>query len=162
PAASKSVGALALGYYENGKLNYAGRVGTGWSAEQARSLHDELENIAARMPPLAKLPPAGAEKGVRWVQPRRVCEIEYRDWTRDRLLRASVFKGLRDDRPAEDIVLEEPPTRAPAPAPAEGLGVRLTHPERILWDAGGITKQGLAEFYADIAEWILPYIARRP
>ncbi|HYS49804.1 MAG TPA: DNA ligase D [Xanthobacteraceae bacterium] len=161
-AASRSVGALALGYYQNGKLSYAGRVGTGWSAEQARSLHDELEKISSTMPRLAKPPPADAEKGVRWAAPNLVCEIEYRDWTGDRLLRAAVFKGLRDDRPAQEVVLEQSPGRSKARVPVDSLGIRLTHPERILWDEGGLTKQGLAEFYADIADWILPYIARRP
>jgi bifunctional non-homologous end joining protein LigD len=160
--ASRSVGSLALGYPDMGKFVYAGRVGTGWSQEQARSLRDQLETIGASKPRLAKPLPADAEKGVRWVEPRLVCEIEYRGWTRDRLLRAAAFKGLRDDRPAEDIVLEEPPKRSRLRIPSDRGGLRLTHPERILWDEAGITKQGLAEYYADIAKWILPHISGRP
>ncbi|MGH6934719.1 MAG: DNA ligase D, partial [Methylocella sp.] len=161
-AASRSVGSLALGYLDTGKFVYAGRVGTGWSQEQARSLRDELETIGAAKPPFAKPLPAGAEKGVRWAEPRLICEIEYRGWTEDRLLRAAAFKGLRDDRPAEDIVLEELPKRSRLRIPPDLGGIRLTHPERILWDEAGITKQGLAEYYADIAKWILPHISGRP
>jgi bifunctional non-homologous end joining protein LigD len=159
---SRAVGSLALGYYDNQNLVYAGRVGTGWSQEQARALRDELEIISALKPSFAKPLPAGTEKGVRWVEPRLVCEIEYRGWTRDRLLRAAAFKGLRDDKSAEEIVLEAPPKRSRPRTPPDSKGIRLTHPERILWEEAGITKQGLAEFYADITDWILPHVADRP
>ena len=161
-AASRSVGSLALGYHDNQKLVYAGRVGTGWSQEQARSLRDELETISATKPSFAKPLPAGTEKGVRWVEPRLVCEIEYRGWTGDRLLRAAAFKGLRDDKSAEEIVLEAPPKGSKSRVSPTPVGIRLTHPERILWEEAGITKQGLADFYADIADWILPHVAGRP
>jgi bifunctional non-homologous end joining protein LigD len=154
-----SVGALVLGYHENGKLMYAGRVGTGYSHKQARELRDTLEEIAASRPALGNALPAGAEKGVRWVKPQLVCEVEFHDWTTDRLIRQSSFKGLREDKTPEEVVLETRPQSAPV-AP-ELARVRLTHPERILWEEPGITKQGLAEFYADIAKWILPHMAGR-
>jgi bifunctional non-homologous end joining protein LigD len=154
-----SVGALALGYHENGKLMYAGRVGTGYSHKQARELRDTLEKIAAPRPALGNALPAGAEKGVRWVKPQLVCDVEFHDWTTDRLIRQSSFKGLREDKTPEEVMLETPQQSAPV-AP-ELARVRLTHPERILWEEPGITKQGLAEFYADIAKWILPHMAGR-
>ena len=162
-AASGAIGSLALGYHDGGKLTYAGRVGTGWSEALAKSLRKELDKIKGTKPALAKPPPAGAEKGVVWVEPRLVCEVEYRDWTRDGLIRNSSFKGLREDKPATEVTLEmpqttkEPRSKARAAAPA----VKLTHPERILWEEPGITKQGLADFYTDIADWILPHITGR-
>jgi bifunctional non-homologous end joining protein LigD len=161
-ADSRSVGALALGYYAGGALIYAGRVGTGWSAAQARSLRDALEAIVAKKPQLANQLPAGAEKGVRWVAPQLVGEIEFRGWTNDRLLRAASFKGLREDKAAEEIVLESVPKASKPPGGRALAQVRLTHPERILWPEPGITKQGLAEFYAEIADWILPHVTGRP
>jgi bifunctional non-homologous end joining protein LigD len=161
-ADSRSVGALGLGYYAGGALTYAGRVGTGWSAAQARSLRDALEAIVAKKPQLANQLPAGAEKGVRWVAPRLVGEIEFRGWTQDRLLRAASFKGLREDKAAEEIVLESAPKTSKPPGARALAQVRLTHPERILWPQPGITKQGLAEFYAEIADWILPHVTGRP
>jgi bifunctional non-homologous end joining protein LigD len=154
-----SVGALVLGYHENGKLMYAGRVGTGYSHKQARDLHATLEKIAAPRPTLGNALPAGAEKGVHWVKPQLVCDVEFHDWTADRLIRQSSFKGLREDKGAEEVVLETQPQAAPAKP--ELARVRLTHPERILWEGPGITKQGLAEFYAEIAEWILPHMKGR-
>jgi bifunctional non-homologous end joining protein LigD len=160
-ADSRAVGAMALGYHADGRLVYAGRVGTGWSAAQARSLRDELEAIVAKKPSLANQLPDGAEKGVRWVEPRLVAEIEFREWTKDRMLRAASFKGLREDKPAAEIVLETAPKTAKAAGARALAKVRLTHPERILWPEPGITKQGLAEFYADIADWILPHVTGR-
>ena len=108
-----SVGALALGYHENGKLMYAGRVGTGYSHKQARELRESLEKIAGPRPALGNALPAGAEKGVRWVKPQLVCEVEFHDWTTDRLIRQSSFKGLREDKTPEEVVLETRPESAP-------------------------------------------------
>ena len=152
---------MLAGYYKDGKLHYAGRVGTGFSSEQAMSLRAQLDKIAAAAPKLANALPAGAEKGVRWVEPLLVCEVEFRAWTTDKLIRQSSFKGLREDRAAEEVVLESAPMQPKAErerAPARG---RLTHPDRILWPEQGVTKEGLAEFYTDIADWILPHIGGR-
>ena len=156
-----SVGSLPLGYHDGNSLFYAGRVGTGWSLEQATSLHQELAQITAPRPHFARPLPAGAEAGVRWTEPRLVCEIEYRSWTADGLLRAAAFKGLRDDKPASEIVLEEKPKRSRTPLAGAATKIRLTHPERILWELPGVTKQGLADFYTDIADNVLPHIAGR-
>ncbi len=160
-AASGAVGSLPLGYYADGGLVYAGRVGTGWSAAVATSLRKELDKIKAGKPALRKPLPGGAEKGVVWAAPRLVCVVEYRDWSRDGMIRQASFKGLRDDKPAQDIALETPQKRSKARADVAAAGIKLTHPERILWAEPGITKQGLADFYTDIADWILPHVAGR-
>jgi bifunctional non-homologous end joining protein LigD len=155
------VGALLLGYFDSGTLYYAGRVGTGYSSDQARSLADTLEKIAAAKPKLGNSLPDGAEKGVRWAEPRLVCEVEYRSWTADKLIRQSSFIGLREDRPPEEIVLETTPSGPKSDRGRELTRARLTHPERILWPEPGVTKEGLAEFYCDIADWILPHLSGR-
>jgi bifunctional non-homologous end joining protein LigD len=169
-AASRAVGALALGYYSDGQLIYSGRVGTGWSADLATLLYAELNKIKTTKPALRNALPAGAEKGVVWTEPRFVCAVEYRDWTHDGLIRQSSFKGLREDKPAQEISLENPlPSKRgragrgakKMPNPSNPGEVKLTHPERILWPEAGITKQGLADYYTDIADWILPHIAGR-
>ena len=164
-ADSRAIGSLALGYHESGRLQYAGRVGTGWSISEARALYKDLDTLGIEKSPLPVRLPAIAEKGVRWVAPRRVAEIEYRDWTDDRILRGASFKGLREDKPAEEIVLEASSDSRNKSVKAARWGelakVRLTHPERILWPEPGITKQGLAEFYTEIADWVLPHVTGR-
>jgi bifunctional non-homologous end joining protein LigD len=180
-AASRAVGSLVLGYYDNGKLVYAGRVGTGWSLTVASALYSELNNLKAAKPALRDPLPAGAEKGVVWAEPRLVCSVEFRDWTTDGLIMQSSFKGLREDKAATEVGLETPAAAGqttPSPPAGEdraggegrnarrqkkaGAGaVTLTHPERILWPEAGLTKQGLADYYADIAHWILPHVAGR-
>jgi bifunctional non-homologous end joining protein LigD len=158
--AAASVGALLLGYREAGKLHYAGRVGTGWSAEVAKMLRTSLDAISSPKPALANAMPDGSEKGVRWAEPKLICEVQYAGWSADRILRQSSFRGLREDKAAEEIGLEEKAKPRATSAAATLAGARLTHPERLLWE-NGVTKQGLAEFYAEIADWILPHIAHR-
>ena len=165
--AAGAVGALLLGYYDGGKLMYAGRVGTGWSGAEAAALKQALEQIAGDKPAFGKPLPAGADiKGVRWAEPRLVADVQHRGWTADGVIRQSSFQGLREDKSADEVVLEEKPRATKAKEAArsdaggEIAGVRLTHPDRLLWDEG-VSKQALAEFYAEIADHILPHIAGR-
>jgi len=163
--AAGAVGALLLGYYDGGKLIYAGRVGTGWSGAEAQALKQALEEIAGDKPAFGKPLPDGVDiRGVRWAVPRLVADVQHRGWTNDGLIRQSSFQGLREDKSADEVVLEE--TRA-AKRGKEAMsvgaaiaGVKLTHPDRLLWDEG-VSKQALAEFYAEIADHILPHIAGR-
>ena len=161
-AAGNAIGSLVVGYYEKGKLVHAGRAGTGFSEEESVRLRKDLERFQAARPAFAAKLPAGAEKGVRWVEPTLVAEVEYRGWGSEGLLRQASYRGMREDRLASEIELEQKPAATPANRPRPAPAVKLTHPERILWREKGITKQGLADFYTDIAEWILPTLVGRP
>jgi bifunctional non-homologous end joining protein LigD len=155
-----AIGSLVLGYYENATLVHAGRVGTGFSNDLAIELKKTLDSLASAQPKFKTALASPNSRGVKWVEPQLVAEVEYRGWSSDNLLRQASFKGLREDKNAKEIRRERfggLPKQIVVPI----SDFRLTHPERVLWDEQGITKQGLAEFYADIAEWILPHITGR-
>jgi ATP-dependent DNA ligase len=103
--------ALLLGYYDDdGKLIYAGRVGTGMPAKVLADLRGRLDPLARSSSPLSAPPPRETRFGsplvlsrVPWVEPKLVAEITYLTWTADSLLRHTVYVGLRDDKPADQL-----------------------------------------------------------
>ena len=103
---AKSVGALVLGYYEGERLTYAGRVGTGFTADTARTLFKQLQPLRIKECPFAERLTSLARKGVVWTEPKLVAEVDYRGWTGDQQLRHASFKGLRDDKEARSVVRE--------------------------------------------------------
>jgi bifunctional non-homologous end joining protein LigD len=112
-------GALLLGYYENKKLTFAGRVGTGFDDKMLRELHARFEKLSASACPFANLPeeksarygqsltPAEMKK-CHWLQPKLVCQVKFAEWTRDGKLRQPVFLGLREDKSPADVIRERP------------------------------------------------------
>lgn len=156
----KLVGSLALGVFDSGKLDYVGRVGTGFSATVAADLLKRLEAMRIDKSPFAGKLTADEARGVRFVRPDLVAEVEFRAWTADGLLRHASFRGLREDKPARDVVRESGPAKA-APKPQKRR-VALTHPDRIYWPDEGITKEGLADYYVQVWPRIAPFIVGRP
>jgi len=155
----RAIGSLVAGVHAKGKLLYAGRVGSGYSNTVAEDLWQRLEGIRIAAPALDMPPPADSRRNVRWVKPLLVADVEFRGWTADGIVRHAVFKGLRTDKEAADVVRAKPTATA---GTAAALSVALTHPDRVLWPSAGVTKQGLAEFYAELWPWISPHIVNRP
>ena len=165
PAGSRAgFGALLLGVHdESGPITYVGRVGTGFSDARLGDLHRRLKALERPTSPFAPFPDMPPTP--HWVRPELVAEVTFTNWTRDGRLRHPVFVGLREDKPATEVVRERP-RAVPAPRRSEETieleGVRLTHPDRVLWPEVGVTKLELARYYSEIADWILPHVAGRP
>ena len=105
--ARQGLGALLVGYYDaDGELAYAGKVGTGFTTESLRRLHESLSALERDTSPFASGKPPRA--GVHWAEPRMVAQIAFAEWTTDGLLRQPRFEGLRDDKDPGDVVRETP------------------------------------------------------
>lgn len=217
--ARQGLGALLLGVHdEEGALRYAGRVGSGFDDATLSRLSAELRPLERSAPAFVDPPRGARARGVHWTSPSLVAEVAFSEWTGDNQLRHPVYKGLRDDKRAAEIVREgkftaERPSRAAAPAgaptrpamkpsraastargsaPVEaasarsrssprrpategGLaagpstrsathvvgGVTITHPDRIVFPDPGLTKLKVAEYYAAVADLMLPYLEKR-
>jgi bifunctional non-homologous end joining protein LigD len=174
----KAVGSLQValrrGDGPEGGLVFAGGVGTGYTQQAAALLFRQLAPLRRDTSAVAPQPGLKLPK-VQWVEPRLVVEVEFRGWTGDGQLRHAAFKGIREDKEAEDVTegLDNETRPEPEPTPARRAvraggaevtvaGVKLTHPDRVLWHDQGVTKLALAEFYADIADRILPHLVDRP
>jgi bifunctional non-homologous end joining protein LigD len=164
------IGSLLLGYYEDKTLVYAGRTGTGFSQKVKRDLMQQLQAMKVKRHEVERVP-AEARRGAVWVRPKLVAQVRFATWTADNLVRQAAFLGLREDKPASEVVREEasvaPKSKTTKPKSAEPKSsatttMRLTHPDKVLDPESGLTKRELAEYYAAIAEHMLPHIAGRP
>lgn len=157
----KAVGSLVLGAYEGDQLHHVGRVGTGFTGAVAGDLFRRLERMRVQASPFAE--PLTAEEGrqAKFVRPELVAEVEYRAWTADGHLRHASFRGLRQDKPAREVVRETPKAQG-KPPPAQRRTVKLTHPDRVYWPDEGVTKEGLADYYAEVWRHVAPFVVGRP
>ena len=166
----RALGALYLGCRNKCALQYAGKVGTGFTMKSARELTDRLMRIRETAPVLSRTETAGLGAGewraVHWVKPVLLCEVSFTEWTDDGRIRHPSFQGLREDKSASQVRKETPVSKATAmEGKVENLvlhGITITHPERVISDTGHVTKGALAEYYAAVAPWILPQIVRHP
>ena len=168
-----AVGALVLGYYARGKLHYAGRTSTGFTRASARELYRKLKALKLAKSALESVPKE--VRGVRgpvWVEPRLVAEVDFHGWTHGDRVRQASFQGLREDKPANQVVREVKALAAKAKAAVKHSpppnakvtlsGVTLSHPDRVYWTDAGVGKLDLAEYYTQIWIWMRPHVVGRP
>ncbi len=188
-------GALLLGYYDQQRrLIYSGRVGTGFTEESLAELAEQLRRRQTGDRPLDGMPSGASTRGVTWVRPELVAEVEFAQWTDDGIVRHASFQGLREDKAPLDVGREQPtaetgstetntgkgdargrPASAASEPPARKAnsrrphnrtarvaGVRLSHPDKILFPDQNLSKIELAGYYEQVAAWILPHLADRP
>lgn len=175
--ARNGFGALLLGLHDadSGQLRYAGKVGTGFNEQTLTSIHQQLLPLERKEAAVVNPPTGYDAKGVHWLEPTLLAEVAFAEMTKEGSVRHAVFHGLRNDKPAEAITQElAKPVKKTAEktkaktktkttqAPAMDGKVRITHPERVIDPSSGTTKLQLAEYYASVAEFILPELADRP
>src|SRR5579872_452923 len=170
------IGALVVGVYEGERLIYSGRVGTGFSHETSLDLRARLDPLRVQRALVERVPPE-MRRGVYWVQPELVCEVEFLSWTRDNVLRHPSFEGLREDKRPTEVVrerasaaatMEDPvPKSASRKTPAAARdsnvsGVAITHASRVVFPDIGATKLDAARYYEAVAEVMVPHLRGRP
>ena len=157
----KAIGSLILGAYDHDTLVHVGRVGTGFSHAVAEDLLKRLEPLKTSKSPFQKKLTAEQARNARYVKPELVAEVEFRSWTGDNHLRHASFRGIRDDKPAREIVREVAKGQTARAPTAPRRRVPLTHPDRLYWPDDGVTKEGLADYYTEVWRWIAPHIVGR-
>ncbi|MGA2409917.1 MAG: DNA ligase D, partial [Candidatus Binataceae bacterium] len=180
---------LLAGAYRNGHLEFAGRVGTGFSEEVVRRLMPRLKTAAATESPFGGSNAPRYRPNFHWLKPELVAEIEFAGWTTDGLVRQASFKGLREDKPAAEVIAVDavPPAQAeaeeskPMPAKAQSapivaqqaksrdpivMSVTISHADKALWPDDGsgrpITKLDLAHYYEAVGPWMIRHLKGRP
>ncbi|WP_323990491.1 DNA ligase D [Pseudomonas canadensis] len=156
-------GALLLAVNDETGLVYAGRVGTGFDQASLKTIYAQLTSLERKTSPLEKPLTSTQARGVHWVAPTLVGEVQFAEWTREGVVRQAAFVGVRTDKPAAQIVHEQPRTaRSMKPAKKTRGDVNITHPDRVIDKQSGTQKQQLAQFYDSISQWILPFLRHRP
>ena len=157
--AAGGLAALLLADTGSDGLRYVGKVGTGWSAPQARALTEALDEHRRKTPPLV-VPKGVGGKDTVWVKPKLLAEVEYAARTRDDMLRHAVYKGMRPDKaPAGGAAAA---SRKRHVTDADLANIWITNPDRVMFGAGGPTKLDLAVYYARVGDWMIPEVAARP
>ena len=182
---------LLVGVHRDGQLVYVGRVGTGFGRDKVGKLVPKLKALTTDASPFTGATAPRKKPDVRWVKPQLVAEIEFAGWTGSGNIRQAAFKGLREDKPAQEVEAELPAspedTDVSQPAPraskrskastkttkakrAAGgsvvMGVPISNPDKPLWPATdeheAITKLDLARYYEAVGEAVMEHIRGRP
>jgi len=169
---------LLVGVYRNEKLAYVGRVGTGFNQRNVPPLLQKLRTLKSDVNPFQGRGAPMKKGDTNWIKPELVAEIEFAGWTGDGNIRQAAFKGLREDKPAAEIVAEKPAapktTIVAKPSPevriqkgkSVVMGTILSHPLKELWpdadDEKPVTKFDLAQYFEAVAPWMIVHLKGRP
>ncbi|MHB0982006.1 MAG: DNA ligase D, partial [Thiobacillus sp.] len=181
------LGALLLGYWEHGRLHYAGHVGSGLDDATLAQLKQRFAPIEIERHPFAEAPPL--HRATVWLRPETVAEVKFAEWTPDGYLRAPVFLRLREDVDPKSVRRSDPKHAAHAALPDASLDevlrqlegarqaftlavgahhIKLTHLDRVYWPADktlkqpALTKRDLLRYLAQVSPYLLPHLADRP
>ena len=152
----KEFGALILGLYENKKLRYIGHTGGGFDERKLSEVIKLLKPLVSNKCPFPVIPRTNMP--ATWVKPKIVVQVKFADWTKDGILRQPIFLGLRKDKRALEVTVEQRVQEAEVKID----NVELSNLDKVFWPKEGITKGDVITYYAKIAPHILPYLKDRP
>jgi bifunctional non-homologous end joining protein LigD len=164
---NRPFGSLILGLHKDGKLNYIGNCGTGFSIAQQKELLSQFEKIKQSKSPFAEKINLGGRQAT-WLHPVMVAEVTFAEWTDQGRLRQPSFKGLRNDKFPQELKMESSETpgkstgRTDNTLEIDGIQVPVSNLEKPLWPKEGITKYDLIDYYLAVSDHILPFLKDRP
>jgi len=174
---------LMAGVQRGDHLAFVGMVGTGFGADKVKRLMPSLKAMAAKENPFGGKNAPKKTREVHWLKPELVAEIEFAGFTADGNIRQAAFKGLRQDKPAEEVEAETPVAtelaepkasrrvaktakRSKDAGTAEVMGVVISKPDKELWpdggDGEGVTKLDLARYFEAVGTWMIEHLKGRP
>lgn len=151
---------LLLGVYEGDQLRYAGKVGTGYTAGTMMEMQKKLGPLVQEDSPFDLNSPRGRD--IVWVKPKLVAEVEFRSWTSDQLVRQASFQGLRLDKKPAEIHREEAVSAAASSSAGKVGGVKISHPDRVVYMKSKTKKIEVVKYYEAVSELMLPFLKDRP
>ena len=175
---------LMAGIYRGGHLAFVGLVGTGYGQDKVRRLMPALKAAASDKSPFSGKDAPAKTRDVHWLKPELVAEIEFAGWTEGGNIRQAAFKGLREDKPADEVKAEKPvmiksakpsgkaftksgsAASSSAKKSSEVMGVVISKPDKALWPDGGdgeaVTKLDLARYFEAVGGWMIGHLKGRP
>jgi bifunctional non-homologous end joining protein LigD len=175
-------GSLVLGYNKNKKLAYAGNVGSGFTQQSLKGVFEKIKPLITKKPVLSDVPKEIGE--VTWVKPELICAVKFTSWTKDDRLRAPVFLGMRTEVMPEEVVRETgligesllaeetadeskqevllPADKAEIALDIDGHRLKFSNLNKVFYPADGYTKRDVINFYAAIADLLVPHLQGRP
>ncbi|MDD4678725.1 MAG: DNA ligase D, partial [Tissierellia bacterium] len=167
---TSGVSSLLLGVYDGEELIYAGRAGTGISENDMIVLESNFQGLKRLESPFKQEPKTKSNEKITWLEPKLAAEIKFAEWTKENLLRQASYKGLRADKDPKDIKREKAEETQPQfnerqEKPMEkGFtieGVKISSPDKIIYNELDITKEDVVRYYSKVAERMLPYVRNR-
>ena len=187
---SKQFSSLLLGVYENGALQYAGKVGTGFSDQLQKEMMAQFKPLITDKSPFDEIPDVNKPSRFRpnppkakaiWLMPELVCEVAYAEVTTDGVFRQASFQGMRVDKKAKDVIREIPaaveeviaeevkapktllnPNDETQVRQVKGHELKFTHLSKLYWPEDQVSKRDMFNYYYQVAPYILPYLKDRP
>lgn len=187
----KLFSSLLVGVYENGKLQYTGKIGTGFTEKMQQDMMRQFKPLIQKASPFNTLPdvnkpsrfrPNPPDAKATWLKPKLVCEVSFREMTEDGVMRHPSFEGMREDKDAKEVVRESAlptkkvvaketppkgksllnPTDESQTREINGHELHFTNLSKIFWPKEKYTKRDLLNYYYQVTPYILPYLLNRP
>jgi bifunctional non-homologous end joining protein LigD len=175
----RGISSLLLGYYEGDNLIYCGRAGTGFTEKTQLELEQKFQSIKQQAPPFQNAPKPKTDEKITWLKPMYIAQVNFAEWTQDNLLRQASFKGLRMDKDPKEVAKESPQDNQNGEKqPQDQLtsqdlkpiikganillgGIKITHPDKVIYQDLNIKKIDVAMYYAQVAGRMMPFIKNR-